>query len=415
MKRSLALILVCSAAARSQGASWLEERAAAVKSYQAKDYQGFRAHLQRELDLAGATPSVVYNLACAESLLGHREAALGFLRSWAAMGSVGDPAGEADLAAVQDGLGPVLARVAENRRPVSHGAVVFTLPDKDLLTEDVAYDGPSRTFFVSSVHQRKIVAFRQGGAARDFVKPSPELWSVLGLHVDAPRRMLWATTAAMPQTPGVAKEDRGRSALLAFDLGSGGLLKRFEVPRDGKDHVLGDLTVSPEGAVFVSDSISGVVYRERGKGLEVVVQAGVFRSPQTPALSPDGQRLFVPDYARGIAEVDLGTSRVVWLVHSREVALTGIDGLYLKGTTLVAVQNGTAPARVVRFQLDPALRRVQGFDSIEMNTRQLGSPTHGVIVENEFYFLGNSGWDRAGDNDDSLKPGEPAVLLRVSL
>ncbi len=400
------------------GFPWVDERAAAVRAHEAKDYPAFRAHLQRQLEMAGATPEVIYNLACAEALLGHRDAALGFLHDWARMGSVGDPASDPDLASLKHDLLPVLARIEENKKPVAHAEVVFTLSDPDLLVEDLAYDPPSRTFFASSIRERKIVAFRLGGTPRDFGelgKPRDDLWSVLALGVDQTRRLLWATTAALAQTKRVRKDDRGRSALLAFELGTGALKERLEVPRDGLDHLLGDLTVGPDGTVFVSDSKSGVVYRYRGKGLEVLTQAGILRSPQTPTLSPDGRKLFVPDYARGVAEIDLLSTRVTWLVHPHHLALTGIDGLYLYEGTLIAVQNGTVPMRVVRFLLDPALRRVQEVEPIEMNTKRLGSPTHGVIVENQFYYIGNSGWDRTGQNDDSFRPGGPAVILRAAL
>jgi len=411
------------------GLFWASERAAALKAYQAKEYPAFRAHLQKQLEATFATPALLYKLAAAEALLGHREAALGFLGDWARTGSTAAGPGSAsaasallqdpDLASLQPFPAPLLAQLEENRKPIAKSQVVFTLPDADLLVEDLAYDPPSRTFFVSSVREGKIVAFKPGGAARDFARPPGGHGSVLALGVDQGRRLLWATTAAMAQTPralGVRKEDLGHTALLAFDLATGALRETLELPPGaGGAHLLGDLTVAPDGTVFVTDSLSGVVYRARGKGLEVLTQAGIFQSPQTPALSPDGFKLFVPDYARGVAEIDLRTSRVSWLVHPRDLALTGIDGLYLYQGALIAVQNGTAPMRVGRFQLDPALRRAQAYAPIEMNTPRLGSPTHGVIVGNQFFYIGNSGWERASDSDDSFKPGGPAVILRAEL
>ena len=30
---------------------------------------------------------------------------------------------------------------------------------------------------------------------------------------------------------------------------------------------------------------------------------------------------------------------------------------------------------------------------IEANTPELGEPTHGVVLGNEFHFLANTGWD----------------------
>ena len=74
-------------------------------------------------------------------------------------------------------------------------------------------------------------------------------------------------------------------------------------------------------------------------------------SPQMPALSADGRTLFVPDYARGIAAIELGACPCParWPANGPGVFTAGIDGLVRDGRTLVAVQNGTSPPRVVRF------------------------------------------------------------------
>src|SRR5690242_12527800 len=71
--------------------------------------------------------------------------------------------------------------------------------------------------------------------------------------------------------------------------------------------VLGDMCVTGESTVYVTDSIGGGVHRLRGDQppakLEKIAD-GLF-SPQTPVLSRDGRRLFVADYTMGIAVIDL--------------------------------------------------------------------------------------------------------------
>ena len=76
-----------------------------------------------------------------------------------------------------------------------------------------------------------------------------------------------------------------------------------------------------------------------------------------------------------------------------DIALNGIDGLYVYRDSFLAVQNGTTPARVVRFSLDLRKQEV-----LEANTPTLGEPTHGTMVGNTFYFIANSGWDDYDDN-----------------
>ncbi len=137
-------------------------------------------------------------------------------------------------------------------------------------------------------------------------------------------------------------------------------------------------------------------------------------SAQTPAVAPDG-RIFVADYGRGVAIVDPATRRVSWLEGPRDLAFMGIDGLNLTGQTLIALQNGTDPQRVIRMRLDPLLRRVTSWEVIERSGPPLAEPTHGVFAGPEFYYIGRSGWDEWGA-DGKRKPGvepRPSLILRT--
>jgi hypothetical protein len=106
----------------------------------------------------------------------------------------------------------------------------------------------------------------------------------------------------------------------------------------------------------------------------------------------------VADYSRGIAIVNLqGPKSVSWLKHPPELAVYGIDGLYLYGQSLIAVQNGTVPERLLVMQLDSSRTQVLNWHVALARVPGLGDPTHGVIRENRFEFISNSGWDRVDD------------------
>jgi hypothetical protein len=277
-----------------------------------------------------------------------------------------------------------------------------------------------RRFYVTSVHRRKVLVIDSSGRAADFVAPGRDsLWGMLAVAVDPRRRVLWVTTAAIRAAEGYQAADSGRSALLEYDLRSGRLRRRLELAAGTGAHALGDMTLSPGGTVYVSDGLSGAVYRVRpsGNAFETVVPAGVLRSPQTPALAPDGHRLFVADYGRGVAIIDLTTRYVSWVEHPMNLTLGGVDGLYLVGRDLIAVQNGTTPNRVLRLRLDPALRRVERAEVLEGGPPMIDDPTHGVVVGHALYFIANSGWSRVRD-DGSLVHGTPTdapVVRKVML
>ena len=400
-------ILVLSSAVHAQSwrATERELRDAMVK----KDQPAMKAAAVKLLAERG-TPTDLYNVACLEALSGNAEAGLARLSELAAMGVWFDFAADSDLATVRalPGYAEVEAKEKAALDPQGTPHKILSLP-AGLLPEDVAYDAKTDRYFVSSVRKKKIVALRPDGTARDFVTEGRDgAWAILGLALDADRRALWATTAAVPQGEGYDKADVGRTALLRYDADTGKLKKRYEVARDGVEHMLGDMTVGPTGDAFASDgSNGGAVYMVRaGKDvLETLVPRGTFASPQQPAVVAGGKVLIVPDYARGLAAVEIATGAVRFL-EGKGLALNGIDGLFAHGGALYAVQNGNRPARVVRLWPDAGFTKIERLEVLEAGTPGLGDPTHGAVVKDEFHFIANSGWDRMA-RDGSVRKDAP--------
>ena len=204
---------------------------------------------------------------------------------------------------------PSSRKLPDNKKPVSHSSPAFALAEPDLIPEDIAYDPKTRRFFVSSVRKSKIIRIDGEANARDFANAD---WPVLALRVDSRRRILWAATGWVAQCERCKDADKDKTSLLAFDLDSGALKQRIESPVPG---LLGDMTISRAGEIYVSEGIHGAVLRLRpgAKKLERLDVPGEFPSPQTPALSKDEKTLYVPDYVRGIAAITLSTGAVAWL------------------------------------------------------------------------------------------------------
>jgi len=419
----VALALGASAAGAQRDSTWRDHDRAAHKAYTTGDFAAFRAELLAMRREIGPLPAIDYDLAVAEARLGNGGRALEWLETFAGMGLFQDVASDSDLASVRSlgGYPRIVRQLSANLEPVTHGAVAFTLADADLIAEDIAYDSVRHRFLISSVRRRKIVAVDSAGHASDFTRPGADsTWGMFAVHVDPARQVLWATTAAVNAAQGYSAADSGRSALLAYDLATGALRARLEPSDARRAHVLGDMTIGADGTVYVSDAVSGAVYTAApgARVLAVLVPAGTFTSPQTPALSADEKRLYVADYARGIAVVDLSTKRVSWLGHPGNVALVGTDGLYRVGNTLLAVQNGTTPNRVLRVLLDTAGTRVLDAQVLERAKPAVSDPTHGVMVGDTFYFIAQSGWDRVHD-DGTLAPAGAAddapIVRRLTL
>jgi hypothetical protein len=305
----------------------------------------------------------------------------------------------------------ILDRFRQNESPVSLGTTVLTVPDSGLLTEDVDYDPTTGAFLITSVLEHKIVRGTLSGAITGFAA-SPDNWPMLAIKIDALRHVVWATEVALDGFTAAPKADWGRSAVLAYDLTTGKLLRRIEGPPHSG---LGDMVLTSEGDPIVSDGAGGGLYRVSNGELRALNTTD-FLSPQTPVMLPGGNHILVPDYQRGLAILNLQTSQVSWL-NAEKVALTGVDGVYLHKQQLILTQNGTSPERVILLSLDPSLTHITRSRVIEQSTPGFGDPTHGVIVGDDFYYIANSGWSQLDDHGD-VKPGSkltPAHILRYSL
>lgn len=399
--------------------TWQQHAQAGEAARNASDWGNWRYHLVRMRETVGYHPSIVYSLARADARLGRTEDALAWLQTYAATGLTRDVAADSAFLGMREAPGwtALVERIAANARPVSSAQSAFTLPDSAFLPEGVAFDPRTRRFFLSGIRRGGILAYSvDTGGFAEFVPAGRDgQWAMLAIAVDTASRTLWATTAAIPFFGGYQPADSGRSAVLAYDLETGALRRRWDAPAGGR-HQLGDMTLAPDGDVYVSDADEGAVYRiARGSGEMERFAAGELVSPQGLAVASDGRRLLVADYVRGLASIDRESGEVTWMQVADSMAVSGIDGLVRVGHSLVAVQNGVAPKRVIELRMDPAETRITGWRAIESGTPLLTEPTHAVVVADEVFFIADSGWDRLNP-DGTIKPGmvlEPAHVMRV--
>lgn len=415
---TLPLLASAAAFAAPPDTSWREHDRLARAAFAAGDLGGADHHFRRADRMVRGHAGARWNLAIVAAQRGRIGEALGHLEDFAATGLHRDANGDTLLAPLRGHprFRAVVGRLEANRGPRVQAKVAFDLGDPSLLAEDVAWDPGRDRFLVSSIHRRKVVALERDSTVRDFAGAGrDDVWAAMALAVDVPRGLLWLTTCAIPTMEGWSPSDSGRAAVLAFDLASGEPRRRIEFPRDGRPHLLGDMTLAPDGTVYVSDAAGGGVYALRDTIFETVVAPGLLESPQTPVPTPDGRYLLVPDYRWGIASVDLHLRTVSWIEKPADLAAAGIDDLDPTWNGIVAIQNGTTPRRVLWFETDPARSEIVRWRVLDQASPRLGEPTHGVVVGQRYYLIGDSGRDRVDvDRTLVLTPQARApVLLRL--
>ena len=351
----------------------------------------YRESLEKVVALRPDYPGGIYALAQAYAREGNSQRALDQLEILARMNIKFGPAQDTVFAALgsDNRFRAVLERERASLKPLNRAARSDSF-DIDLFHPDgVAYDARRRRFCLGSVRLRRVSCKNHDGTIVDYGNKAG-LWSVLGIAAAA-NGHLWLATVALPETSGFTPALRGKTALVEIDPATDAVVTRVEAPLDSLEHSFGDITVAPDGSVIVSDGV-GTLHRFRAGKLEPLGAPRSWVSPQGITSSPDGKRLFVADYSRGVFRVDPVTGAATQLTSPTGTTLLGIDGLAYHNGNLVAIQNGIRPYRVVRLHLDRTASRIESLEVLESNHPQFDEPTTGVVVGDRYYFIANSHW-----------------------
>jgi sugar lactone lactonase YvrE len=367
-----------------------EAERAAVKAYQAKDFTGFLAQMETANTNRPNHPRLIYNLASANVVNGNADQALALLERLGNMGlafAIEKDDDFKDISATER-FKKVVAKFAENRKPINASQKALTASDKELIVEGVAFDQKTENVYLASVHQRKIVKIDKNGVATDFSNPADGLWGVYGIRVDAERGWLWVSSLASIANRGLLESDKNKSGIFRYNLKTGKLLKKYIVPGEER-HALGDLIIARDGRIFSTDSAAATIYSIDPKTdeFQVFLKSDMLASPEGLTLDGTGN-MFVADYSKGIFRINTHTKQITQLIPASDITLLGIDGLYFYKGNLIAIQNGINPHRVVHFTLDGD--KVTKYLTLEANHADFDEPTLAALVGDKFYFNANS-------------------------
>ncbi len=393
----------------------------AMAARDAGRWHDYRAAADRALALEPGHPVLLIHLARASLATGDREAAGRCLLELAATGAQHDLAADTTFAALREApaYAAAVAEMAAHARPQGAAEVVARIAVPDFLPEGIAHDPVTGDLFVGSIRQRRIVRVDPQGNVTDFAPTRREdLWSVVGMKVDAARRLLWACSAAGAAMEGGSAADTSRTALCGFDLETGRLVAQAMLPDTSRAHALNDCTLGPDGSVYASDAAGGVWVLRPGAGaLAPLLSDDTLAGPNGLTVTPDGRTLYVSEYALGIAAVDLATLAVERVQAPPALCAVYVDGLDWQKRSLVAVQNGRGLDRVARFFLDETGRRVVGMTVLASRLPEFDEPTTGVPVGDGYLFIANSELHRIG-RDGAVEPADPPrpfLVMRTAL
>lgn len=306
----------------------------------------------------------------------------------------------------------VVENLQANLKPFGEGKVAFDLPKGDTLFESIVWDPKRKQFLVGSVREGKIYLSDKNGNLKEFISPADGsgLWSVYAMAVDPARDLLYVTSSSSLYFKGFRKEDFNKTGVFKFKLSTGKLLDKYLMPVEQRTHTLSTITVGKNGSVFVADGLRNEIYTIEGKQLKLLVANPNLTSIRGMAASDDGSTLYFADYAMGLFGADLKEGKGFPVAHdSSQLVLGGIEGLYWYDGTLVAIENGMWPRRVIRLTLGKDGKSVTKMMPLDVANPAFDLPTTGTIAGDDLYFIANSQkgvYGKYGDLKDqkALKP-----------
>ncbi|GAA0766237.1 hypothetical protein FHS52_001911 [Erythromicrobium ramosum] len=352
------------------------------------------------------------------------------LRLFNAQLEAGDCAGAlASLAWLRE-RGHVFSERAQAQIPVLIGAAhaeaarALLLPTAEVVAASTIFDevqaeaGLIESVFVApngiealatSVSLRSVYARGPGDAWEEIA--TPRAYALSGIVSAPDGRTGWIASGNIDGSP----VDPERFSGL---IGLTGEPSEFRLIPAPAGVAVSDLAAGPDGTVYASDPVGGGIYRASPSAAELsaLVGPGALRSPQGLAVSADGARLYVSDYRYGLAVIELASGALTRLSSDVPAALDGVDGLWLHGRELIAVQNGTSPMRISAFALSEDGTRIIGHLILEQAHPDWTEPLGGSIAKGALYYVATGQWDRY--EQGRLRDGMtaiPSVIRRLRL
>ena len=370
---------------------------AAVEAYQQGNYQRFTQATMLLRKQRPFEPQYMIGMVAGAARLGRQTTAYNYMHVMQQQGLSYDFNATPDTESIRATevygyLNDLLIRAG---RPAGMGQVAFTLAEAASYPEAIVWDPSRERLLIGTIDQGAILAVTPDGKVKELLRANADngLWAVHGIAVDADHDRLWVTSTGVPGFQGLQPTDLGRGALFELKLSSLTVVNRFDVPADGYPHLLGSLSVTSAGDVYVLDRAVPLIFRKAAASTKLEPYLGNAQMVgfRDMALSQDGARLYVADTALGILVVELASQALAKLSGPETLNLGGISGLWYDDGSLLMLQNGIDPQRLMRLELDAGGTAVSQVSPIAVALESFAFPAFGAVAQGSvFYFAGSN-------------------------
>jgi hypothetical protein len=314
----------------------------------------------------------------------------------------------------------IVANLNVNAKQFGEGKAAFSLPKGDYLYDALAWDAKRGDVFVGSVRDGSIRRVDARGKVSDFIKPNADngLWGVDALAVDAARGKLYAGSSSTAIFQGFSGDNAGKAGIFEFDLTSGKLLKKYAFDAGAGTHRLTALAVASDGKVYAADAARKQIFKlEDGKLRDIVNNPKLTRFSAL-TMSGDGRTLYLADYALGIFGYDLATGKAFEVAYDQSrLVLGGIVSMHWYDGTLIVVEDGMVPKRIMRLQLDKDGRKIASAMPLDVAHAEFVALGASTIAGDKLYTITNLQYGLYDDHGVLTDAGKlaPTTIFRSNL
>jgi sugar lactone lactonase YvrE len=311
-----------------------------------------------------------------------------------------------------------IAARPQRSQPIAAGPsdTAFVLRRAGVIPENIVYDAPRDRFLGGDLERDGMIELRRDGSIRPFAEAARLGGRVLGLKIDAERKLLWGVAfTRLSRLEGDTTQAPARSIVFALDLPGGRLVRRISSPQDGASHLFNDLVIGRDGTVYFTDSEAGAVWALPPKTAELrLLHRGPrerFAYPNGIAFLPDQRGLLVA-YWQGLLTIELPSRRIADLRAPNDSAVSRIDGLYAVCSGYVGIQNMADPSGIIAFRVERG--SATAVRDLERGRPDFRGPTTGTIVGDTLFYVANA---QIGPFDPRQEGGSlaPVLVLRMPL
>lgn len=387
-----------------------------IKAYEAKNYSEF-LQLTKQLDsIRPMHPTFTYNLAIAYALLQQTDNAVLQLKKAILMNAKTAFEDDADFQSIKEteAFKSLSAFKQKQLDVVVTSQKAITLSEKALHPESVLYLSKTKTWLASSIRKRKIVSFdEKTGKCSDWLT-AENILAVFALKPDDKEEFLWVATSAIPEMENYSETVKGKAEILKVNIKTKNIVNRYSLEGN---HVFGDIYVTKNNKVFISDSDKPIIYTIENDALAdwLSLENTAFNL-QGITMNREEDMLFIADYLKGIAVIKTANKEVNWLNFPKDATSKGIDGLVYAKNSLFAVQNGVSPIRITQLKLNSSHTEITDFKVLDNNRPEFDEPALLTLVKDKLYFFANSPWkayDKNGVLDESKVTNPELYFLKL--